>query len=44
MGYRGRAFAEEHYDWDKLAEKLATRLAQICAHHRKGKYRFAQGS
>ena len=26
MGYRGRAYAEEHYDWAKLAEKLASHL------------------
>lgn len=31
MGAKARAFAEEHYDWDKLAEKLAVRLAQIRA-------------
>jgi glycosyltransferase involved in cell wall biosynthesis len=32
MGAKARAFAEEHYDWDKLADKLATHLTQICAH------------
>ena len=32
MGAKARAFAEEHYDWEKLADGLAARLTQICAH------------
>lgn len=29
MGYRDRAYAEEHYDWDKLAGKLALAMEEI---------------
>lgn len=29
MGNRGRAFAEENYDWDKLARKVASAMEEI---------------
>lgn len=29
MGYRGRTYAEEHYDWEKLASKTGAALAKI---------------
>ena len=32
MGYRGRAYAEEHYDWAALAEKMSITLDKLIAH------------
>jgi len=33
MGYRGRAYAEEHYDWAKLAEKMSIILDKHRSDH-----------